>query len=441
MSSTAAASSPGVSIDRALFALALPAVGTTLLKGVFVLTDAWWCGRLGADGLAAFGTASFFGWGITSASLAASVGLASRVARATGARRSAQAAEAARDGLGAAALVAAAVGLALWLAAPALIAFQGGTPHVQAEALGYLRALVLGMPAWCAHDAADAALRATGDTRTPVRAGLVAALANFGLDPLFVFGLGPVPGFGVAGVGIATGLTQAGTAFYLWSVVHRRGGLARGAPTWPGVRATLRIGTPSALLGSGFAAIYVFLTPVVARFGTPQLAAMAIGHRCESVVYLASVGYAGAAQALVGQSLGAGDLARARAVAVRAAWHGGLWAAACSVVLVLGGGTLARFFTGDAAAIAAGATYLGIVALSLAPQTVEQILTGAFEGAGDTLPPLLVGALAHGARLPLVLLATGRFGFGVEAVWWTIAGCSVAAGVVLAAIFAGRRWR
>lgn len=430
-----------VSIDRALLRLALPAVGTTLLKGVYVLTDAWWCGRLGADGLAAFGTASFFGWGLTSASLAASVGLAARVARATGARQPEAAAQAARDGLGAAAIVATLVGIALWLAGPSLIAFQGGTAAVQAEALGYLQALVLGLGAWCAHDAADAALRATGDTRTPVRAGLVAAVANFVLDPLFLFGWGPIPSFGVAGVGIATALSQTGTALYLWSVVHRRGGIALGRPAFAGIRTTLRIGTPSAVLGAGFAAIYVFITPVVAGFGTAQLAAMAIGHRCESVVYLASVGYAGAAQALVGQALGAGDLARARAVAIRAAWHGGLWAAACSVVLVLGGGTLARFFTEDPAAIAAGAAYLAIVALSLAPQTVEQILTGAFEGAGDTLPPLLVGAIAHGARLPIVLVATGRLGFGVTAVWWTIAGCSVAAGLVLAAIFSGRRWR
>ncbi|WP_373046193.1 MATE family efflux transporter [Vulgatibacter sp.] len=437
-SPTVAAHPP--SLDRALLRLALPAIGTTLLKGLFVLTDAWWCGRLGADGLAAFGTASFFGWGLTSLSLAASVGLAARVARATGARDPATAGRAARDGLGAAFLVAAVAGLALWLAAPALVDFQGGSPGVREQALAYLRALVIGAPAWCAHDAADAALRATGDTRTPARAGLVAVLANFLIDPLLIFGWGPLPGFGVAGVGFATGLSQTGTALYLWSVVRRRQGLASGRPTAGGIAATLRIGTPSALLGAGFAGIYVGITPQVAAFGTAQLAAMAIGHRCESVVYLASVGYAGAAQALVGQALGAGDVVRARAVAVRAAWHGGLWAAACSVVLALGGATFARFFTADPASIAAGATYLAIVALSLAPQTVEQVLTGAFEGAGDTLPPLWVGVVAHGARLPLILLATS-LGLGVEAIWWVIAGCSVAAGLVLAAIFARRRWR
>src|SRR5690606_30908927 len=124
--------------------------------------DAWWCGRLGADGLAAFGTASFYGWGLTSISLAASVGLAARVARATGAGDRAAAARAARDGLAAAFVVAALAGAGLWLLAPSLVAFQGGSPAVQAEAVAYLQALVLGAPTWCAHDAADAALRGTG---------------------------------------------------------------------------------------------------------------------------------------------------------------------------------------------------------------------------------------------------------------------------------------
>lgn len=428
------------SIDRALLRLALPAIGSTLLKGVFVLTDAWWCGRLGADGLAAFGTASFYGWGLTSASLAASVGLASRVARATGARRPDDAAAAARDGLAAAFVVAAVCGVLLWLAAPWLVAFQGGSPVVQAEALAYLRILVIGVPAWCAHDAADAALRATGDTRTPARAAVVAALCNFALDPIFLFGWGPVPALGVAGVGWATALTQTGTSLWLWSVVHRRRGIAWSRPLAAGVRTTLRIGLPSAALGAGFAGIYVLITPSVAAFGTAQLAAMAIGHRCESMVYLAAVGYAGATQALVGQSLGAGDVARARAIAVRACWHGGTWALICSILLVFGGSLLARFFTDDQVAVAAGAVYLAIVGLSLVPQTVEQILTGAFEGAGDTLPPLLVGMGAHGARLPLILLATGPLGLGVESIWATIALCSVVAGVVLAWIFRRRRF-
>ena len=57
------------------------------------------------------------------------------------------------------------------------------------------------------------------------------------------------------------------------------------------------------------------------------------------------------------------------------------------------------------------------------------------------MTPLLVGVLAHGARLPIILLATGVLGLGVEAIWSTIAGCSVVAGLVLALIFRRRQWR
>lgn len=427
-------------LDRAILRLALPATGTTVLKGLFTLTDAWWSGRLGAAGLAAFGTASFFIWGLTSVSLASSVGLASRVARCTGARDPAGAATASRDGLAAAFAVSALTALALWLAAPALVAFQGGAPEVAREAVGYLRAVALGAPAWFAHDAADAALRGSGDTRTATRAGALAVGINFALDPLLLFGAGPLPALGVAGVGVATALTQVGTALFLWRVVVKRNGLSLTRPHLDGILATLRIGTPSALLGVGFAGIYVVITPLVAAFGTAQLAAMTIGHRSESFVYMVSVGYAAAAQALVGQSLGAGDPERARAIARRCALHACAFALGFSLLLCTGGEFFARFFTDDADAIRAGALYLAIVPLSLAPQTLEQVLTGAFEGAGDTLPPLLVGGITHGLRLPLIFLATGLLGFGVTAIWWTIAGCSVAAGGILAALFRRRRW-
>lgn len=407
---------------------------------MFTLTDAWWCGRLGKESLAAFGTASFFIWGVTAISLASSVGLASRVARSTGAGDRAVAGEAARDGVAAAFFVSLTTALLLWLAAPALVAFQGAAPEVVAEATAYLRMIALGAPAWFLHDAADGALRGSGDTRTSAVAGSVAVGANFLLDPLFIFGWGPIPSLGVAGVGIATAVTQTGTAFFLWRVVLKRKGLSLSLPTFRGILSTLRIGSPSAALGAGFASIYVLITPLVAAFGTAELAAMTIGHRSESFVYMVSVGYAAAAQALVGHSLGAGDVEGARAIARRCAFHACSFAVAFSVLLAVGGSAFARFFTDDPQTIQAGAIYLAIVALSLGPQTLEQVLTGAFEGAGDTIPPLLVGILAHGARLPLILLATSVFGFGVTSIWWTIAGCSVVAGAVMARLFQRRTW-
>jgi Na+-driven multidrug efflux pump len=203
----------------------------------------------------------------------------------------------------------------------------------------------------------------------------------------------------------------------------------------------LRIGTPSAALGAGFSLIYVAITPAVARFGTAQLAALPIGHRSESFAYFVNAGFAAASQTLVGQRLGAQRTDAARAVAKRVAALACVITGSYSLLLITWAPTFARFFNHDPAVVSAASAYLVIVGLSIVGQTVEMALTGAFEGAGDTLPPLIVGVVTHGARLPLIWFFVQTMGFGVNAIWWTISLCSILAGIVLAGLFARRRWR
>lgn len=428
-------------MDRVILRLAIPATTSSVLRGTFTFVDAWWCGREGPDSLAAFGAASFYAWALIALSLTASVGIASRVAQATGARDRERASRAARDGLSASFLVAAITGGLFFVFAPNLVAFQGVTDEVAAGGIAYLRALSLGAPAYFAHDAADAALRGTGDTRTPAIVGAFAALLNVALDPLFLFGFGPIPALGVGGVGVATVVLHGLTACVLWTVIRRRRGIVGGRPELSGMRQTVRIGLPSATLGVGFSLVYVALTPAVAAFGTVQIAALAIGHRLESFAYMTNAGFAASAQALVGQRLGAGKDEEARYAARRTAILASLVTGTFTVTLFVFAGSAAGFFSTDAAVVSAGAVYATIIAFSIVPQTVEMVLTGAFEGAGDTVPPLLVGTLTHGIRIPLVYLVTDGLGLGIESVWWVISGCSIAAGLAMAAMFRWRRWK
>lgn len=430
----------GAALTRTLLALAWPATSASLLRALFALVDAWWAGRTGAEGLAAFGGTSFWLWSVNAASLVAAVGIASRVARATGARDRAEAGRGARDGLWLALTVSSAVGALLWAFAPQLVAVQQLAPEVAAEAVRYLRAIALGAPAYFAWDSADATLRGTGDTRTPALASLLALGMNFVLDPLFVFGWGPMPALGVAGVGYATALIQAVTAVVLWRLVHRRVGLAAGRPDAARALGMARIGLPSAVLGAGFSLIYVAITPAVAAFGVAPVAALAIGHRTESFAYMVNVGFGASTQALVGQALGAGRPELARAITRQAMLLASLLTGAWAAVLVVFGEALSQSFNPDPAVVTVASTYLAIIAVSIVPQTIEMILTGAYEGAGDTLPPLMVGVITHGLRWPLVTLAVGPLGLGLTSIWWVISGTSIGAGLLLWVLYRRRRW-
>jgi putative MATE family efflux protein len=274
-----------------------------------------------------------------------------------------------------------------------------------------------------------------------MRFSVVAVVANAALDPLLLFGAGPVPALGVGGVALATLMLQALVIVGLWTVIVREGGLAKGLPNGAGVRETLRIGLPSAVLGLGFSGVFVALTPVVAVFGRAPLAALPIGQRVEAIGYYVNAGFAAAAQTLVGQRLGAGrpDLARhvARRAVILAAWVTGPW----SLAMVLGAPWFAQVFTTDPEVAAAATAFLAIVGVSMLAQTVEVVLIGAFEGAGDTVPPMIVGLLWHGLRVPLAWMATRPLGLGVDSVWWVFTGCAFASAALLVVLFRRAAWR
>lgn len=428
-------------LDRAILHLAIPATGAAVLKSLFSFTDTFWCGRIAKEVLAAYGTASFYVWILNGVSLIASVGLGARVARATGGGDGSGAAAAARDGLAASFPIALAATAVLYFLAPELMAIQGVGPEIVELGSTYLRSVSLGTFSFFAMDAAAAALRGTGDTRTTALAALVATILYQGLAPLLLFGAGPVPGLGIAGIGLAPVIAQSGVALFLWGQVVRRRGISLTRPSLAGMKATARIGLPSAALSVGFSFVYVAIAPAIARFGNAQLAALTVGHRCESFAYQVGIGFAAASQALVGQSLGALKPDLARAAAKRAATVAASVTGTFSVLLLAFAPWVAGFFSDDPQVIDAGALYLRIIALSIAPQTIEQVLTGAFEGAGDTVPPLLVGIFAHGLRIPLVYLLTGPLGTGIVGVWATIAGCTITASAVLVFLFFRRRFR
>ena len=132
----------------------------------------------------------------------------------------------------------------------------------------------------------------------------------------------------------------------------RRGLLRLRRPDWASIAAVCRVGLPTAVTGIVFSLIYIVVTRTTTRFGTPALAALGIGHRVESWLFMIGVGFGAATAAIVGQNLGAGHVKRAE----RAGW---LAVGLCSVLGVVAcvadllyAPKLAWLFTNDPAVIA-----------------------------------------------------------------------------------------
>ena len=427
-------------LGRTILRVALPAVASMLLMTIFSSVDAYWVGtRIGSAGLAAVTAAIFWIWLIVSVAEMVSVGLTAVAARRHGERRPADAARTSGDALFLALALGAtvaAIGLALL---PTLFGLMATPPEVTALGTRYLGTYLFGAPLIFGFFVVDATFRAAGDTRTPFLLLSTSVVATLVLDPVLILGLLGAPALGIRGAAIAT-LATRGVVFVIGLVIlRRRGMMVIGAPRWNAIMSIVRVGLPTAATGVFFSLIYVVIARIATPFGTPALAALGIGHRVESWLFMIGVGVAAAVAAIVGQSLGAGDTARAE----RAGWVSvgfvSVIGIAVFVAQSLWAEQLAGLFTSDQLVIAEGGRYLRIAAWSQLFITAEIVLEGALGGAGATFPPMVTSTSITALRIPLALLSVARW--GTSGLWWTISLTAVGRAVAMMALWRAGGWK
>lgn len=453
---------------REISGLAVPAMASGFVYLAYHWVNQIWVGRMegqGAAPIAALSVAMFGTWAFGALSGLSESGLNALVGRYVGGGRPRAARYIAVHGLRFAAMFGLLVGLAGIFVAPLL----PGLAHVSAEAAamstGYLRAFYAAGFAALTQGACNAVFRGQGDTRTPFLVALGTLTVNALLDPLLIFGWGPVPAMGVAGAGLASAIAVTGGAVASVWRLHRLGHLSARRPdddelrfhdstpiergSVPGIDLAVvlrivRIGVPTTLAGLFFIGIYVALSAVVTEAGgDAALAGLGVGLRGEQVANFMGAGFAAAAASLVARRLGAGRPDDAQRSAVRAA----ILASACcglwGVLLVVGADPLAGFFIekGNLAARAYAADFYRIVAPCLLFQAWEGVLEGAFSGAGLTWPPMAVSASLTIIRIPLAKYVAFDLGWGVRGIWLVISVTAALRGVFIAVWFSRGTWK
>ena len=210
-------------------------------------------------------------------------------------------------------------------------------------------------------------------------------------------------------------------------------------PHLPTLGTIARVGLPASATGVAFSLIYVILTRTTTRFGTPALAALGIGHRVESWLYMIGLGGGAAAAAIVGQNLGAGRVDRAE----RAGWvtlgYTSVPGVAMFLAALLVPAALAGLFTHDPLVIAESARYLRIAAAAELVLCAEVVLEGALGGAGETIPPMLTSSALTLSRIPIAAWAAARW--GTDGIWWTISLTAIGRGLAMMVLWRWGRWK
>lgn len=454
---------------REVLRLAVPAV----LSGFVLLAYHWinqaWVGHLpdATTAAAALSVAGFTVWAFQALCALVGVGLTAIVGRYAGAGRAGAARYVAVQGLRWAVALAAVTAIVGAFVAPALFEESGVSGEAARQGVAYTRVFFAGGFATMAQAACDAVWRGQGSTRVPLLTSTLGLALNAILDPLFIFGWGPVAGQGVAGAAVATVLASVVSLTVALVLLTRAGHLSRIRPddselaldaSTPITRGPLplldlsvgrrigRVGLPVTANGLFFVGVYLEISRIVSRAGGDAAqAGLGVGLRGEQVAFAIGSGFAVAASVLVSRRLGASRPDAASRGAWSAAWLGSAGCLAWGIALWAVAPLLVdQFLPADHASPEARAhalEYWRIVAPCLAFQALEVVLDGAFGGAGMTIPPMVVSATLTAARIPLAQYAAFTAGLGVRGIWIVISATAALRGIVTAMWFSRGSWR
>lgn len=293
-------------------------------------------------------------------------------------------------------------------------------------ARNYLRIIFAGIPFMFMAFVLQATLQGIGNTVTPLIVQGAAVALNIAIDPLFIYGWGFFPALGVEGAAWATVISQAaGSVMAVRILVSGKRGMKLKRKNMklegPAVRLILRIGVPASL-GQGISGLgFMVMQGAVNGFGTSVIAAFGVAGRIIGFFNMPAMGMGRATAVLVGQSLGAGDREKAVSAVKTAALSIFVFIFIGMTFTFFRGNSFVRFFIDDPEVIAHGASLFRIVSASVVFFALFNVITGAFQGGGDTKPVMLLNfARLWVLRLPAAYLGIYLFPGHPESIWWSM---------------------
>ncbi len=300
-----------------------------------------------------------------------------------------------------------------YLLAPTLLGLVHASAAVQAEALPFLRIMFVFGFGMMMFFMLGGALRAAGDSRTPMRLGIALTIGNVFFNVLLIRGAGPIPAMGTAGAAAGVMISSGLVAVYAiaklfggaWVIDFRN---MSWKPDWVIIRALFRFGLPTGLQGIAMNVAGVLLLRFIGETANSAeaQAAYVVGYtQLFSLVTWTSVGLMGAAAAVAGQNLGAGHAERSRLAVRHAAKIGLSIAAVVGVAFLLVPNTLFGVFgITEPNVVRLGREELAYLSVSGLFITVALTFTGGLQGTGDTRSPLYISLVSQFA-LPIGYLA------------------------------------
>jgi putative MATE family efflux protein len=435
-------------VGPALIRFAIPVMLGNLLQTCYQLTDAFWVGRLGAAAVAAVSLNMPVMFLVIAAGAGLAIAGATLCARYAGAGQQDMVNHVAAQTMLMVAFTSVIFGGAGYILAPHLLRWFGVAPDVYANALGFMRVSFFGIIFVFAYAMYQALMRGVGQTRMPIIILLCTVVLNFALDPLFIYGAGPLPPQGVVGAALATLLTQglAAAAGIVLMFRGRNGIKLSWSNLWPDpayIRRAFLLGLPGSVELSVRGLGPMAMSFLVAGFGTQTLAAYGVGANVLQFITVPAMALSMSVTTVVGQNIGAGNVARAERAAITGVLIGlGLLTLVGVVVFTFAPAVVAFFVPSDSGVIADGARFIRIMCLTWGGIGVQLCIVSAFRASGNMVAAMIVALVSQCVfQLPVAYVLSKMTALHVEGLWWSFPIANVATAMMAACWFAWGDWR
>lgn len=434
-------------IKRGIVLLAIPMILEMLMESLFAVVDIFFVGRLGSSALATVGLTESVLMIIYAVGMGISIAATAMVSRRFGEKNYHQAGSTTYQLIITGIILALLMGGIATFFAGDILALMGAAPDVISTGLAYARIIFAGNIAIIMLFLINGAFRGAGQPHLAMRALWIANGTNIILDPILIFGIGTFEGLGLEGAAWAT--TTGRSMGVLYQLYH----LFNGRHLLKIVRGNLVInfsviikiikvssgGMGQFLIDS---ASWIFLTRIIAEFGSNALAGYTIAFRIIVFTLLPAWGLSSAAATLVGQNLGAQKAKRAELAVWLTARYNVIFMAVVTLVFILFGEHLSGAFTEDEEVVRIASDALKIITLGYIFFGLGMVMVQAFNGAGDTRTPALINiAVLWLIEIPLAYMLALTFGFGATGIFIAIAFCHSLHALVSWWLFRQGKWK
>lgn len=384
-------------VAKQLQQLALPMVWGLLATMSMNAVEALYISKLGRDHLAAFTFTFPVVMVLMSFGIGLGAGTSSAVARAIGEGNQHKARRLATDAMSLTFFIAVCVSLLGWLTIDRLFSWMGATADLLPLIRSYMTIWYISAPCLLVPMVCLAALRAMGMSQTQGVMMAVAALVTIMIDPIFIFGWGPVPAMGLAGAAYVTLIVRLCMLLVaLYWLVLRLGLIGNPiAPLWDILRSwqtITHVGLPAMIANVIIPVAGAIVVRMMSQYGPDAVAGLGVAMRIEPIALIVFYALSGVIGPFFGQNFGAQRIDRLFDAVRILTRFSLILGALLALLLGLFGKSIAGLFGGHEAVAQIAASYLVLAPLSYGAYGIIMSINAAFNGVGKPMPSMVLSA-------------------------------------------------